>query len=268
MEIKVFLYNLLYIHSRYGMKWKSHIEIAEAIGCQLDLPSELKEVLRQGSIQPDREGDKVIERGHHLLLSQHRVRHHRPSKLFIRKLLWKARAAYIEGREEDALWCLGRALHYVQDRSVATGPFSWFHDEREAEIGHIHVFPDAVQLGIEASTPSPFFINLCLRTLSPKKRTRAAMHQACMLSSALAFAVLSDPTPSRRLSKEVETSERRHWRVYLPAALTIGLITSSLGFWLDQPLLVASSIPLAILTLMLDTKRNMFRKEALWFAFV
>jgi hypothetical protein len=266
MEIKVFLYNLLYIQYRYGMKWKNHMEIAEAVGCQLNLPSELKEVLRQGSIQPDREGDKVIERGHHLLLSRHRVRHHRPSKFFIRRLLWKARKAYIEGREEDALWCLGRALHYVHDRSVATGPFGWFHDEREAEIGQIHIFPNAIQLGIEASTPSPLFVDLCLHTLSPKKRTRAAMHQACMLSSALAFAVLSDPNPSKRLSKEVETSERRHWRVYLPAAMTIGLITSSLGFWLGQPMLVVSSIPLAILTLMLDTKRNMYRKEAQWFA--
>jgi hypothetical protein len=247
------------------MKWKNHIEIADAVGSQLDLPMDLKEVLRQGSIQPDCEGDKVIVRDHKSLLHRQRVRHHRPSKRFIRRLLCKARCAHLEGRDEDALWCLGRALHYVQDGSVAVGPFGCLHDRREVEIGHSHIHPSAIQLGAEVAAPSPFFIDLCLRALCPKKQPVAAMHQACMLSSALAVAVLSNPTPSRKLTKEIDMSERRHWRVHLPIAMVVAAATSLVGIWSVNPLLVASSLPLAILVLMLDTKRQMLKREAKWF---
>ncbi len=247
------------------MKWKNHWEIANAVGDQLDLPLEFTEILRQGSIQPDREGDKVVEIDSRSLLRRRRVRHHRAAKRFIRRLLWKARSAYLEGREEDALWCLGRALHYVQDRSVAVGPFGWFHDEREAEMGRRHVFPDAILLGEKAAAPSPLFVDLCLRTLSPRRSTSSAMHQACMLSSALSFAVLSDPVPSRRLALEIELSERRHWRVFLPLAIGTAGMAFAVGLWLGQPILVLSSIPLAAMILMLDTKRRMLRKEAEWF---
>jgi len=172
------------------MKWKSHLEIADAVSCQLGLPEGLRRVLREGSIQPDREGDKVVVK-EGVLLRRHRVRHHRASKRFIRSLLTTARTAHLEGREEDAIWCLGRALHYIQDGSVAVGPLGWFHDRRESEIAVEHPFPSAIRLGEGVATPSPIFIDLCLRLLSPKRRSDAAMHQACMLSSALAFSVLS-----------------------------------------------------------------------------
>ena len=77
------------------MKWKSHLEIANAVAERLDLPKEMSEVLRQGSIQPDREGDKVITRDGRMLLRRRRVRHHRPAQ----------RAFRLEAkRERSVLW--------------------------------------------------------------------------------------------------------------------------------------------------------------------
>jgi hypothetical protein len=248
------------------MKWKSHLEIANAVAERLDLPKDMCEVLRQGSIQPDREGDKAITRDGRMLLRRTRVRHHRATKRFIKRLLWKARTAYLEGRGEDAMWCLGRALHYVQDRSVAVGPFHWFHDAREAEIGSRRVPPLAIRIGEEAAVPSPLFIDLCLRSLSPKKGSFSAMNQASMISTALAFAVLLDPYPSRELAVQVKMIERRHRLVFVPLAIVAASALASFGIWLGQPVLAASSIPAAIVILSLDSKRRMLRREKDWFA--
>jgi hypothetical protein len=248
------------------MKWKSHLEIANAVAERLDLPKEMSEVLRQGSVQPDREGDKHITRDARGLLRRSRVRHHRATKRFIKGLLWKARAAYLEGREDDAMWCLGRALHYVQDRSVAVGPFHWFHDAREAEIGSRRVPNDAISIGEEAAVPSPLFIDLCLRSLSPKKAPSSAMNQASMISAALAFAVLLEPYPSRELTIQIKICERRHRMVFMPLALGAAAILASVGVWLGQPFLVASSVPTAAVILSLDSRRRMLRREKEWFA--
>ncbi len=247
------------------MKWKSHVEIANAVADQLGLPPELKEILRQGSIQPDREGDKVIVRDHRMLLRRRRVRHHRPSKRFIRGLLWKARTAYIEGREEDAVWCLGRALHYVQDRSVATGPLHLFHDAREAKLGQVHFQPNAIRLGAEASVPSPIFIDLCLQQLTPKRSAIAAMHQACMLSSALANTVLSGSSPGKGLIVELKRAEGMRWPTLLALMSVLALAVSSTGIWLGQPLFVAASLPLASLILIQTSRLHGLRAEARWF---
>jgi len=162
------------------MKWKSHLEIADAVSYQLGLPEGLSRVLREGSIQPDREGDKVVVK-EGVLLRRRRVRHHRASKRFIRSLLTTARMAHLEGREEDAIWCLGRALHYIQDGSVAVGPLGWFHDRRESEIAVEHPFPSAIRLGEDVANPSPIFIDLCLRLLYRRSagRTRPCTRRAC-----------------------------------------------------------------------------------------
>jgi hypothetical protein len=248
------------------MKWKSHLEITKAVAERLDLPKEMSEVLRQASIQPDREGDKAITRDGRGLLRRRRVRHHHATKRFIKGLLWKARTAYLEGREEDAMWCLGRALHYVQDRSVAVGPFNWFHDAREAEIGSRRVPKYAISIGEEAAVSSPFFVDLCLRSLSPKKSSSSAMNQASMISTALAFAVLLDPYPSRELAIQIKMCERRHRTVFMPLAVGVAAILASVGVWLGQPFLVASSIPTAAVIIALDSRRRMLRREKEWFA--
>jgi hypothetical protein len=96
-----------------------------------------------------------------------------------------------------------------------------------------------------------------MRALGTKKQPVAAMHQACMLSSALAVAVL--PVRPNKVDEEIEHSEAGG-----PFTNAGAQAASSSG--IGRPsVLVASSLPLAILVLMLDTKRQMLKNEAKWF---
>jgi hypothetical protein len=247
------------------MRWKNHVDIASAVAERLALSPELRKVLKQGVLQPDWEGDKVLRLDRNALPYRKRVRHHRARKRFIRGLLWKARLAHLEGREEDAVWCLGRALHYVQDGSVAVGPFHIFHDGREAELGRRKVMPQAMRLGEECALPSPLFVDLCLRSLAPKRSAKASMYQACLLSSALSCAVLSPPASSLRLAIDTRKAAGRHRAVFIPLAVIAGLSSALLLLQLDTPLLVPISALLAYLILRSDRTYYHLRCESRWF---
>lgn len=248
------------------MKWKNHLQIANLVADELSLPRELREVLRQGVIQPDKEGDKVVRFDRQGLPYRQRVRHHKVRWRFIMSLVWKARLAHLEGREEDAVWCLGRAMHYVQDRSVAIGPFGILHDRREAEIGRRKASPESVEVGAIAAAPSPIFVEMCLRTLAPRRSPHAALHQACALSSAMANAVLSDPTPGPMFQHDLLRLQRRHRRLFFPAALLAGAIPLALAPLLGDPYIAVLSLPLAVGVLMSDLAYRDGKKSARWFA--
>src|SRR5512135_194074 len=103
------------------MKWQNHLEIADAVAEALALPPGLKEILRQASIEPDKHGERLVRfdgKGEpHLRW----MRHHRPEAQVIESLARKGRIAFLEGRDDDAVWCLGKALHFLQDDCVSTG---------------------------------------------------------------------------------------------------------------------------------------------------
>ncbi len=247
------------------MRWKNHIAIANAVAERLDLPPDLRHLLREGSVHPDKEGDKEVRLDREGLPYRKWVRHHRASKRFIKRLLWRARVAYLEGREEDAVWCLGRALHYIQDGSVAVGPFGIHHDEREATLGARAVMPRALDMGIEMAIPCPFFLDLCLRRLSPKRSSGAAMHQACVLSSALASAVLADPIANTCFEKQCALSYERHRHLFVPLSLAPFPLLTTLSLAWGQPALVLLALPLSILLLRADSHYYFLKRQSTWF---
>ncbi|MCU0861663.1 MAG: hypothetical protein MUE65_05025 [Methanomassiliicoccales archaeon] len=247
------------------MKWRNHVDIASSVARELSLPPELRGVLKAGVLQPDREGDKVVRLDRNALPYRQRIRHHHPRRRFIMGLLWKARAAHLEGREEDAVWCLGRALHYVQDGSVAVGPFHIFHDRREEELGRRKAAPRAIHLGGEYALPSPMFVSMCLRSLTPKRRTRDSMFQACLLSSALSSAVLSPPWPSEALVAETRRAERRHRLVFLPLAVGAAITAATGLLLLGQPLLLPLAALLAAGIHRSDLAYHHYLRERRWF---
>lgn len=248
------------------MKWRNHVDIAGSVAQELSLPPELRGVLRAGVLQPDREGDKAVRLDRNALPHRQRIRHHHPRRRFIMGLLWKARAAHLEGREGDAVWCLGRALHYVQDGSVAVGPFHIFHDRREEELGRGKPVPRAIHLGEECALPSPMFVSMCLRSLRPKRRARDSMFQACLLSSALSSAVLSSPWPSEALLAEGRRAERRHRLVFLPSAVGAGLLAATGLLLSGQPVLLPLAALLAVGVLRSDLAYHHYLRELRWFA--
>ena len=95
------------------MKWRNHLDIADAVADALELSPHRKEILRQASVEPDKHGERVLHfdrRGEPYLRW---MRHHHPEAEVIEAMAWKARYALLEGREDDAVWCVGKALHFL-----------------------------------------------------------------------------------------------------------------------------------------------------------
>ena len=62
--------------------------------------------------------------------------HHDPELGIIMKHIWNARLAYLNGEDFKAMKSLGRASHYIQDKSVSKGFLGLSHDKREEELSH------------------------------------------------------------------------------------------------------------------------------------
>ncbi len=246
------------------MKWSSHTEIARCIAEALELPEGLRELMAEASIDPDRNPIHVTRSTRDGTESR-RVRHHDPGASELMKLLWKARRARLEGRDEDAVWALGRALHYIQDAHVSTGPFMLWHDRREAEIGRLQVDPDLAMLGVSSAIPSPHFVTACLRSVGPIRDSRQALDRATMFSASIAAATLEDPSPSPSLVARWRREGRRHNYIVLPLAVAAPLALASLSFALGAPQASVIGIPVFVAALGLDSSFYFDREEAKWF---
>ena len=68
------------------MKWRNHLDIADAVADALALPPYQKEILRQASVEPDKHGERVLHfdrKGEPYLRW---MRHHRPEAQVIESL--------------------------------------------------------------------------------------------------------------------------------------------------------------------------------------
>ena len=246
------------------MKWKNHMEIARAVAQALTLSPVLASILVEGSVQPDKEADKIIRVNREKTLYRARMAHHRADRRFIMNLIWKARRDRLEGRDEDAVWCLGRALHYVEDLCVATAPFGMSHDSREEAIGRHRVNENAIMGGIRNSLNSPHFVWRCLLSLRSKRDPEDALFQAAMYAAAISASVLGPVRPPRHLMHEIRGAKLAHWLIFLPLASALAAIFVYLAFTL-QPLLVLAAPLLFLMTLLADRRYAYLRKEARWF---
>jgi hypothetical protein len=246
------------------MKWKNHVDIARAIAKALELPPELASILVQGSIQPDKEADKIIRIDRRRHLYRARMGHHHADRRFVMKLIWKARRARLEQRDGDAVWCLGRALHYVEDLSVATGPFGMFHDPREEDLARQRVSDQAIETGMSSSVNSPHFVWACVRSIASKREPAAALFHASMYAAAISTSVLGDIHPPPLLLRELRRARRRHHFIFLPLATSVALVVGYLALT-SQPLLVLAAPVLFAIILMADRDLAYLRTEGRWF---
>jgi hypothetical protein len=246
------------------MKWKNHVEIAKAIAQALDLPPELASVLVEGSIQPDKEADKIIRIGRRKTLYRARMAHHKADRRFVMRLIWKARKARLEDRGRDAVWCLGRAIHYIEDLSVATGPFGLSHDVREKDLARCKVSQAAISTGVRSSVNSPHFVWGCVRSLSSYPEPSEALYHASMYAAAISISVLGDVQPPRRLVAELRRARRRHWLIILPSAMMAALAFGGLALTLE-PLLVLVAPFIFALILLADREHAYLKVEGRWF---
>jgi hypothetical protein len=247
------------------MKWKNHLAIARAIARSMRLPDDLEQILCEGSIEPDRHPDWEyrgrMEGGN----GSRRMPHHDPDPRVIVGLVWKARQAHLQGDDENAVWRLGKALHYVQDASVATGFLGWRHEEREEEIGECRPPFQAVMEGLLDSRPSPSFVQGCIDAIRPKEQAEAAMYQACVYSAAIAEAVLGPITPERVFAERLSHSRSRHLRLIVPMSMAVGAAFILGALVLSSVLVALPAVPAAYLVQRLDLDYYFLRNEARWY---
>jgi hypothetical protein len=188
-----------------SLKWKNHTSIARAISRELELPIILEDVLVEGSIDPDRYPDlmKKDRSDYHW----RRVPHHSPTTSLIMNYVWRARKCIVEGEESIGMFNLGRALHYLQDRTVGFSTRRQ-HDRKERQIGDWDVDPQSIRSGIRDAVSSPRYVNRLVRGIKPTKQAGRAMRHACYDSAAMVAAVIGTREVPKGLAKKARRSRR------------------------------------------------------------
>lgn len=247
------------------MKWKTHTSIARVISKSLNLPKDLEKALSQGSIEPDKYPDKILRVGRRGKVYTTTASHHDPELEIIMKHIWDARLAYLRGDDFSAMRSLGRALHYIQDKSLSKGFLGLSHDFKEDEASSQPIPENAIERGINIAVSSPHFIKKCIKSVRPKKNPDEIMYQASMYSTAIAKAVIGDKTPSDKLVRNFKFVKERYRKRTIPIALvTFGII--SIGsivmqnFWY-----ILLGILAGYIVQRLDLKYHYLKEEAKWF---
>jgi hypothetical protein len=244
------------------MKWKSHVSIARAISAEMCLPEELERGLCNGSVEPDRRPDLAYrENGRRLRIV--RAPHHNPPTGTIMAYLWRARRAYLIGNDYWAMKNLGRALHYIQDKSVSPGRRFRRHDAREEYVADLTPPWEAVVEGIEIAECSPRFVRECIRKVRPLRRPEEIMYQATLFSSAIAASVLGPPDADIDLMERYRKAVRAHrLRPALGgAAAAISLTAVYAG---THPAVAVAGMAVAAM-IILDPAYRRICTEAEWF---
>ncbi len=246
------------------MKWKSHIAIAEALAQEARLPHQLRQALRDGSVEPDSIPDARLVGGSKRN-QMGRVPHHGSTSGTTRTYLWKARRAYLNGNDVEAVWLLGRALHYVQDGCVSVGFLRGSHRRLEENIVGIEPCLEEVRRGMRSAVSSPLFVDKCLREIRPRRNPHDIMRQASFYSAALMACVLDNSRSREEFWREHSRSRRLHWIAIAPLSagmmVALGLVFYITG---DVGYLIMGALAGPII-LMADRRYYRSKIEVDWF---
>jgi len=246
------------------MKWKTHIAIARAISNSLNLPKDLEKALSQGSIEPDKYPDKVLRVGKRRVYTVS-ASHHDSELGIIMKHIWNARLCYLSGDNFQAMKSLGRALHYIQDKSVSKGFLGLSHDSREEALSYQAIPENAIERGIYIAICSPHYVKKCIKSVKPKKNPYEIMNQACMYSTAIAKAVLGSRTPSNELVENFKSAKERYHKRTIPIAIGIFGVILIISLIMQNFLYIIFGILAGYIIQRLDFKYHYLKDEAKWF---
>jgi hypothetical protein len=248
------------------MKWKSHTAIARAISTELGLPDELEKALCNGSIDPDRRPDAAFWKGKKGETYIGRAPHHMPPTGTIMAYVWRARKAYLQGNDYWAVKSLGRALHYVQDKSVFTGFLGWSHDPQEKAIAELKPSREAVRRGIDLAVCSPLFVRECIDAVRPRRDPREALYQATVYSSAIFASVIGPADAQEEFVREFGEASGRHRLRYLAAGGAVA-VSAAAAFLGAQPLYLLAGASSGYALVRVDPRYHRLKDEAEWFGF-
>jgi hypothetical protein len=196
------------------MKWEDHKRLIMAATRQHHVPLHTYKGLLDGVVYPDKINASLKNQGRHL------ESHHNPDADKIIKLIWKARRYWLNGKENDAGFQLGGALHYIHDSLVSKGFLGCSHDSNEEEINKLNINNNSLLAGIADSRCDPFYAER-FAYYSSSNDPEKALEIASYATASLIKAVLNHQATPPELEAEYDYAKMRHTN-YLKAALGAG----------------------------------------------
>lgn len=227
------------------------------------MPEELERALCAGSVEPDKRPDAAYREGKKGIYIG-RAPHHQPPTGTIMAYLWRSRRAYLVGNDYWALKNLGRALHYIQDKSVSPGWRFRKHDAREEEVADVSPPQEAVVEGMERAVCSPFFVRECVKAVRPLKNPEDIMYQATLYSAAIFAAVIGPPHAEEEFVERYRRAQRGHLQRWKMAAVAAG-ISCLAALLTSNPLLTLPGVAGAAALICIDPDYYRLHSEAEWF---
>ncbi len=249
------------------MKWKNHVAIAKQLAKEFGLSTELEKALCSGSIAPDKRPDAMIKRDKNGRVFIGRAPHHQALTNIIMAHVWDARMAYLSGNDYYAMRCMGKALHYIQDKSVSVGFLGLSHDSREEDIGKLTVPPDAIRRGICSAVPSPLFIKECVNAVRPKKDPYEALYQASLFSAAVFASTIGSAEAEEGYRHEMIAARKRHYHVIVPVACSLTAALIIYGLIFGEPLAIIAGPIGGFLLVRSDLAYYRKKEDSEWFGF-
>lgn len=234
------------MNNRKGMKWKSHTAIARAIAEEADIHGECRQALYQGVIDPDRSPDYHRKRSTNGTNTFSRAAHHHPSTSMVMSYVWEARKAYLENDDVAAMRSIGRALHYIQDKSVSRGFRGWTHDRREEAISKLEAPAEEVKRGFSEAQSSPDFVRECIVAVKNKKNPHKALKEGTYYS-ALIFASVFSPAENSCEMRNKSLRQYKHRKILLGVSIMTAALAAVSLFFEIYPLTAASALAAAIM---------------------
>jgi hypothetical protein len=215
-------------------------------------------------VEPDKNGERVLRFDRKCQPYLRWMRHHRPEVEVIESLAWKGRHAFLEGRDDDAIWCLGKALHFLQDYCVSIGPFGMGHDDSEDAISEYRVSRRTVFSAVCGAKVSVAFMRECLRSVKPCHDPTIALNQAGLFSGALAASVLRGRAPNRGLLEEWQRTRRRFRLMIIPVSFSAAVGAPLMSILANEPLIALFALP-ALLAPWSYRHYWLLKEEMAWF---
>jgi len=230
--------------------------IGAATRCHRVSPSAYKGLM-EGVIYPDKTNSWRRKHGKRL------ESHHHPNKGKIIKLILQARKYWLEGKENDAGFQLGRALHYIHDGLVSKGFIGLFHDSNENKIHTMNLYDKNFDLGLRDSLSNPFYVEDVVQNTAPQDPEKA-IETASYITASLIKAVLNYQIISPELVEEYKSVCIQH-KKYLKAGICVCFLIFLLAIFLNSMQLILFSPIVGFITVKMDYGYYRIEKKWNWF---
>jgi uncharacterized membrane protein len=203
------------------MRGKTHRIITKKVAMALNLPKGLEKILLNAVIYPDIKRDYKINYKKRYFYISHE-NHHRVDPEKIINYVFKARLEYLAKNYEYSMVNLGIALHYIQDRCMASGTL---HDEREDKLLNLEISEEAINRGKKEEINLFSDLKNILYQIKPYKSPEKIIYNACYYSSLVLKAVLNPNPPPKELLEMYEKYREKYSQEIIPLIITITVLT-------------------------------------------